>query len=262
MSKTDIILAPIQSVPGKENSLNIIDSIQKGFEAGIITVVPAGNFGPIINSLSPLALIPNVISVAAADNNGTMIADFSSRGIPSNIHIRPFLSAPGIDRITESHSGVTQIIKKRNPKIKYLTKRQVYLQWNRIIPTKELKYLRENAYILSGTSMAAESAAQLIALLIQFLKENSLTYTPDFIKDVLEDICQPIPNYEAHETGVGFFNFLILKKYLNNICNGDFESDSSKNLWQKGLRFVKLSGRGVTIVRLDNTKNYDIDYTK
>lgn len=262
MSKIEVIYAPIQSVPGREISEDFKEQVIRNYQSGIFTVVPAGNFGPIINSMSSMALLPNIISVAATDNDGSFVADFSSRGIPGNVIVKPTISAPGIDQITGSHSGITQIKENRNQKIKYLTKRQVYLQWGRIITTRELRTLQKSAYILSGTSMAAEKIAQLIALILQFLKENKINYDSNYVMRILKNIANPINHCLEHEVGYGFINIHILKRYFDKLCKSNDRTDEQRDIWPMNLERVKLTGKGVGMLRLDNTVSDHFDISK
>jgi len=90
---------PISLSPWLTVDSGVKEEIKRAVNEGVCVVVAAGNFGPLINTLSPHALIKDVISVGAASIDGHTLADFSSRGIPGNEYCKPTIVAPGIDLI-------------------------------------------------------------------------------------------------------------------------------------------------------------------
>ncbi len=68
-------------------------------DRALIVVFAAGNYGPAENTLNPWSVAPWVLSVGAASEDGERLADFSSRGVPSDPLCRPTVVAHGIDLI-------------------------------------------------------------------------------------------------------------------------------------------------------------------
>lgn len=258
MSEIDIVFIPIQTLPGSIVPEELIEHLSTIQSQGKIVVTAAGNFGPIANTLSSLAELNSVIGVAASDAEGKTLAEFSSRGVPGNLLKRPTITAPGINRISDSHSGITEIIKEGKRNVKYLTKSDVYKQWGRVISSKELENIHKNCYLISGTSIAAEHVSQIIALLIEFRRAFNLPCDHEIISMIIEDMARPMSGYENFEVGFGFIDIFTFKKYIKHICRS---GNIDKALWNKKIKYFMPTGKGVGLLRLDNTKYYDIDFT-
>lgn len=78
-----------------EVGLEMIKAIREAYDKDIIVTVPTGNYGPLPNTLSPIAQLPWVISVGATNEDGSKLADYSSIGLPNDPLNRPTLVAKG-----------------------------------------------------------------------------------------------------------------------------------------------------------------------
>ena len=68
---------------------------KRAYDAGMVVVFAAGNSGPGADTLNPYSASPCVMSVAAGDKRG-YLANFSSRGRPGDVNVRPDVTAPGV----------------------------------------------------------------------------------------------------------------------------------------------------------------------
>ncbi|MHA2253887.1 MAG: S8 family peptidase, partial [Candidatus Kariarchaeaceae archaeon] len=108
------------------------------------------------------------IAVAASDIKGELLASFSSKGPKPDYSIKPDISAPGINILGPSNSGNG-----------YSTK--------------------------SGTSMASPITAGAAALLIDYLKDLDISYTPGTIKSALLSSTKDM-GFQPWRQGAGFIN--------------------------------------------------------
>ncbi|MHA2096281.1 MAG: S8 family peptidase, partial [Candidatus Hodarchaeales archaeon] len=137
----------------------------------IVFCVSAGNSGSGLGdrgSLNNPSTALQSIAVAASDSFGSFLADFSSSGPKPDYSIKPDITAPGINILGPSNSGSG-----------YITK--------------------------SGTSMASPITAGAAALLIDYLKEMNLSYTPGTIKGALLKGAEDM-GYQPWRQGAGFLN--------------------------------------------------------
>jgi len=135
----------------------VVQALDHAADAGVVSVVAAGNDGPGGGSVSSPANAPQAISVAASTegDNGPadVIADFSSAGpTPISLEMKPDVTAPGVD-ILSSLPGNT---------------------WS--------------AHDWSGTSMAAPHVAGAAAV----LRQRHPTWTVEQIKSALASTGDPV----------------------------------------------------------------------
>jgi len=82
-------------------------AVERAWEAGLVVVVSAGNSGPSAGTVAKPADDPYVITVGAADINGTAVrgddsvAPFSSRGPTADGVAKPDLVAPGVSLVSD-----------------------------------------------------------------------------------------------------------------------------------------------------------------
>jgi serine protease AprX len=88
-------------------------AVERAWEAGLVVVVSAGNQGPAAGTITKPADDPFVITVGAADTNGTAtrlddtIAPFSSIGPTADGLAKPDLLAPGVSIVSDRAVGAT-----------------------------------------------------------------------------------------------------------------------------------------------------------
>lgn len=137
----------------------VAQAVEAAHAAGITTVVAAGNEGPRGGTIGTPAIAPNIITVGAQDDKGTLtreddgLAYFSSRG-PTTVDklTKPDILAPGVNITSLSNRG--------------------------------------NGYVsMSGTSMATPFAAGVAALMHQVKPEIS----PSQVKEVMMQNADSLP---------------------------------------------------------------------
>ena len=88
-------------------------AVERAWRAGLVVVVSAGNTGPVPGTVAKPADDPFVISVGAADTNGTAavaddtVAPFSSRGPTVDGTGKPDVLAPGVSLVSDRAPGST-----------------------------------------------------------------------------------------------------------------------------------------------------------
>jgi serine protease AprX len=88
-------------------------AVERAWEAGLVVVVSAGNAGPSSGTIAKPADDPYVITVGAADINGTAVrgddsvAPFSGRGPTADGVSKPDLVAPGVSLVSDRAPGST-----------------------------------------------------------------------------------------------------------------------------------------------------------
>ena len=162
------------------------------YKAGIVSVFAAGNDGPAENTHNPYAQAPWVISVGAANKDGTL-ADFSSRGqrgesgtftmgdgVQWTYVNQPTLVATGVDIVsTRALTGALPLL----------------------ATSQDLSLGAQAAFYthMSGTSMATPHVAGIVALLF----EAKSGLTPLEVKAVLSNTADPMAGRQAYEVGSG-----------------------------------------------------------
>ena len=161
--------------------------------AGVTVVVSAGNEGPGSSTITTPGSDPFVITVGAADDNGTPTLDddsspsWSSRG-PTAIDAaaKPDLVAPGRKMVSLRSPGSTLDLE--------LPDRQV----------AGLDPMAPAYFRLSGTSMAAPVVAGVVALVL----EKNPGLTPAQVKHRLKATATPLAYGTPESTGSGLVNAL------------------------------------------------------
>jgi serine protease AprX len=165
----------------------------EAYKQGIVTVFAAGNAGPSANTINPYSVAPWVISVGAANKDGSL-ADFSSRGNPGETGnftmpdgqqwtyvSQPTLAATGVSIVsTRALTGVLPVLG---------------IGEDISLDPAHLPYYTH----MSGTSMSTPHVAGIVALLF----EADPSLTPDQVKEILMDTAVPMPGRSAFEVGAG-----------------------------------------------------------
>ena len=165
----------------------------EAYKQGIVTVFAAGNDGPSANTINPYSVAPWVISVGAANKDGSL-ADFSSRGNPGETGnftmpdgqswtyvSQPTLAATGVSIVsTRSLTGVLPVLG---------------IGEDISLDPAQLPYYTH----MSGTSMATPHVAGIVALLF----EANPSLTPAQVKQILVNTAVPMPGRSAFEVGAG-----------------------------------------------------------
>ncbi len=162
----------------------VCQAIEKAWNAGIVVCVAAGNSGPENRTINSPGIHPQVITVGALNDidpenpDGSVVADFSSRGPTNDNLAKPDVLAPGVG-----------IISLRSPKSTL---------------DKQRKETRTEEWYttLSGTSMATPICAGVVA---QMLQVNP-SLTPDQVKERLMKTAKAYPNLDANSQGAGLIN--------------------------------------------------------
>ncbi|MGM9992512.1 MAG: S8 family peptidase [Candidatus Bruticola sp.] len=173
---------------------------EKAMEAGLVVCVAAGNDGPSESNISTPGIHPDVITVGALDDNGTLdrsddkIADFSSRG-PTNVDgiNKPDLVAPGVDIYAP-------------------------LAPNADIDNENLPHWGSDYIAISGTSMATPMVAGVAAC----LKQANPNLTHKDVKEILVKSCDNYLDEPKNVQGAGLIN---AKKALELALTWDTSKD-------------------------------------
>jgi serine protease AprX len=215
-------------------------AIDKAVDAGITVVVAAGNSGEEgAGSIAETpAINPNVITVGALDNHGTVdsrddeVADFSSRGPTPFGEIKPDVIAPGVnvmslnapDSDLERMNVEQQHMKEAIGRMSDREVQRMAMKMVRVglaspailrIPPDELRQrLYESmhphkmagqlaggpAYMaMDGTSMASPIVAGVAATMI----EANPSLSPQQVKDILMQTAKPLPRTSQYAQGAG-----------------------------------------------------------
>ncbi len=186
---------------------------KKAHDRAITVVFAAGNSGPGEDTMNHYAMAPWVIGVAAgcttdqgvADTSvrceqGSLLARFSSRGVPGDPQFHPTLTAPGV-WIAAARASTGAAINALTVGL------NAYCA-----PQDPVFYTCAN-----GTSMASPHIAGTVALL-QEAADGTLT--PDQVKQLLIDTARPMTRpddtlYEAWEVGAGYVDALAAVKAVS-----------------------------------------------
>ncbi len=157
---------------------------EKAMEAGIVVCVAAGNDGPSEFNINTPGIHPDVITVGALDDKGTLdrkddtVADFSSRG-PTQVDRlhKPDLLAPGVNVFGPLSPGSH-------------------------LDTPDVPHDGQKYFAISGTSMATPMVAGMAAILLQ--ANPKLTHQE--IKEILVRSCDNYLPDEPNIQGAGVIN--------------------------------------------------------
>jgi serine protease AprX len=165
----------------------------EAYKQGIVSVFAAGNEGPAANTINPYSVAPWVISVGAANKDGSL-ADFSSRGNPGETGTftmpdgqqwtytsQPTLAATGVGIVsTRALTGALPVLAIAD---------------DINLDPAHLPFYTH----MSGTSMATPHVAGIVALLF----EANPSLTPAQVKQILVNTAVPMPGRSAFEVGAG-----------------------------------------------------------
>ena len=178
-------------------------------DRGVTVVFAAGNEGPGENTLNPYSVAPWVIGVAAgcklgpdpsgsavhcADVTGagrdSILADFSSRGVPGDPLYHPDLTAPGVHIVSaRASTGTIMTVLDANHDLD-------------LTSTCAITTMRALFYTCAyGTSMAAPHVTGVVALMQE---AAGRVVQPDEVRDILVATARPIAGYAAWEVGAGY----------------------------------------------------------
>jgi hypothetical protein len=166
---------------------NLVDGVREAsidyasLNHNIVFCVSAGNSGTIYGdrgSINNPAPSLQCIAVAASDVDGENLASFSSKGPRPDYSLKPDITAPGLSISGPSNDGINYVYKQ-------------------------------------GTSMASPIVAGAAALLIDFLKQENLAYTPGTIKSALLAGARDM-GYDVWRQGAGFLNVSASLDILNS----------------------------------------------
>jgi subtilisin family serine protease len=156
-------------------------AVEKAWNAGIVTVVAAGNEGAAANGLDTPAFDPFVIAVGADNPHGTTdvsddnVSSFSSRG---NGARDPDVIAPGKSVVSLRVAG--SLLDSQYPDAR----------------------VGEDYFRGSGTSQAAAVVSGAAALIVS----QRPNITPDQVKSLLMSTARPIPNTAYSAQGAGLID--------------------------------------------------------
>jgi serine protease AprX len=185
------------------NPVNVAS--RTAYQNGIVSVFAAGNDGPAEGTTNVYSVAPWVIGVAAGCThntgvqdtsvrcpNGTYLADFSSRGRPSDPAYNPTITAPGVwIEATRAKSGA------------YINAATAGL--NAFCQPADLV----NYTCANGTSMATPHVSGVVAMILQARPELPL----DLVKEAIRSTGTPMTRpdgtpHAAWEVGGGYVNAL------------------------------------------------------
>lgn len=220
---------------------------RRAFEAGIVVVAAAGNYGKdfsgtkLYGGINSPGIEPSVLTVGASNTRGTdqrlddLVASYSSRGptrsyttnaqgnrIYDNLP-KPDLVAPGNMIVGANSLGTpdnpfktsySNVLASQSPSI------VIYPN-----PVTSSTTQRVGTMRLSGTSVAAPVVSGTVALMLQ----ANPNLTPSLVKAILMYSAQPLAGFNTLEQGAGELNVhgalsltKLIKPSLTTLINGDY----------------------------------------
>lgn len=162
---------------------------EAALQEGIVVVAAAGNTGE--GGIASPGINPNVITVGATDDKGTIsaeddvVAGFSSRGPTIDGILKPDLVAPGVGITSLKTSITNKPIKSNGTDGKLSARVSSYSEVDGYVP-------------MSGTSMATPIVSGISAVLLQMHPD----YSPEELKTYLIETATDL-GFQAYEQGAG-----------------------------------------------------------
>lgn len=176
---------------------------EKAMEAGIVVCVAAGNDGPSEYNINTPGIHPDVITVGALDDNGTLdrgddkVADFSSRGPTQVDHLhKPDILAPGVNVYGPLAPGSN-------------------------LDSPEVPHDGQHYFAISGTSMATPMVAGMAAVLLS--ANPTLSH-----QEIKEIITRSADNYLPDEPNIQGAGVLNAERALELALNWDHGAEADK----------------------------------
>lgn len=206
--------APDSHLYNEKEPMNIATKVLT--DNDITVVVAAGNFGPDANTLNRWSVAPWIISVGAADKEGQVLWDGSSRGITGSALYQPTVVAPGIDVISaRAPSGIYEAIDSEG---KYC------MATGTSFATPQVSGISALCHEFIGILSTSESLDEWQALAESKLHVTlmAIRASPLATKRMIMDMAVAMPNYQPHEVGHGFVDKHIAEAYFNNFRLSNF----------------------------------------
>lgn len=252
---------PIQKTPFTTIDLESRRLFKEAIQKGAIIIVPAGNYGPLPDTMNPISTITNVIVAGAAHNDGSNLCEFSSRGIPGVKFSGPHVVCPGVNIIGRTHSGIDRFIEEKKRKMHLFT-RERYEEQVRTKVTDEFWEIVKDRYVIStGTSQAVEYLVNCVLWIIDFRRKRGFLSDTKSIRSIILDMAVPIGDNKHHEIGAGFINYQIGTDYLAEIDKGNI-STKMKRFWEGRYENNDVYNSQTILRWLDNVKDPNqMDFT-
>ena len=176
---------------------------ERAMDAGIVVCVAAGNDGPSEFNINTPGIHPDVITVGALDDKGTLdkgddtVADFSSRGPTQVDHLhKPDILAPGVNVYGPLAPGSN-------------------------LDSPEVPHDGQHYFAISGTSMATPMVAGLAAVLLS--ANPSLSH-----QEIKEIITRSADNYLPDEPNIQGAGVINAERALELAINWDHGAEADK----------------------------------